>query len=513
MKSLFKAVALITVFSVLTRALGFFFRIYLSRVLGAEALGLYQVSMSVFGVLLTIVSSGLPLVISKLSAGLNAKNNRKEEHSMVTTALIIGLISSILLCAIVLIFNKLFNLLFTDDRCMIILIIMLPAVVFSSIYSTFRGSLWGHSNFFAVCLAELFEQLVRIIVCVIIIGGASSVMQSAMSAAGSMTIACILSAIFVIVLYFAYGGRLKKPKNYTKTLLKTSVPITAVRIASSLIQPIIAIIVPLRLVAAGYTSAQALSIYGIAMGMTLPFLFIPSAITGSLSMALVPDLSSAVVKQETDHIKNRITSSLVFTMFISIFFIPLYMGAGENIGIFFYDNATSGVLLQSAAWIMLPLGLTNISSSILNALGLEMKSLKNYVVGSVFMLCSIWFLPKFIGVRAIIVGMGVCMTLASFLNIRMISKATNCKLNIIKPLLKSILCCIPVAAIVSFITGILNNFMPLFFNLAISCSIGAICFILLCSVFGLINISTFFVEFKKKIKFKRPHKKKKIKQT
>ena len=142
MKSLFKAVALITVFSVLTRALGFFFRIYLSRVLDAEALGLYQVSMSVFGVLLTIVSSGLPLVISKLSAGLNAKNNRKEEHSMVTTALIIGIISSILLCAIVLIFNKLFSLLFTDDRCMIILIIMLPAVVFSSIYSTFRGSLW-----------------------------------------------------------------------------------------------------------------------------------------------------------------------------------------------------------------------------------------------------------------------------------------------------------------------------------------------------------------------------------
>ena len=513
MKSLFKAVALITFFSVLTRALGFFFRIFLSRKLGAEALGLYQVSMSVFGVLLTVVSSGLPLVISKLSAGLEAKGQKKEEHSMVTTALIIGLISSIILCVVVLIFNKVFNLLFTDDRCMIILIVMLPAVVFSSIYSTFRGALWGHSNFFAVCIAELFEQVVRIILCVIIIGGATTVMQSAMSAAASMTLACVLSAIFVIVLYFIYGGRLKKPKNYTKTLLKSSIPITGIRIASSLIQPIIAIIVPLRLVSAGYTSAQALSIYGIAMGMTLPFIFIPSALTGSLSMALVPDLSSAVVKQDTNHIKNRITSSIIFTMFVSIFFIPLYIGAGENIGIFFYDNATSGVLLASAAWIMLPLGLTNISSSILNALGLEMKSLKNYILGSILMLLSIWFLPKYIGVRAIIVGMGVCMTLASILNIRMISKATKCKLDIFKPMAKAIFCCLPVSALVSFITGILNNFIPLFFNLAISCTIGAIFFVLLCASMGLINISTCFIEIKKKFKFKKPHKKKKIKQT
>ena len=513
MKSLFKAVALITFFSVLTRALGFFFRIFLSRELGAEALGLYQVSMSVFGVLLTVVSSGLPLVISKLSAGLEAKGQKKEEHSMVTTALIIGLISSLILCVVVLIFNKVFNLLFTDDRCMIILIVMLPAVVFSSIYSTFRGALWGHSNFFAVCIAELFEQVVRIILCVIIIGGATTVMQSAMSAAASMTLACVLSAIFVIVLYFIYGGRLKKPKNYTKTLLKSSIPITGVRIASSLIQPIIAIIVPLRLVSAGYTSAQALSIYGIAMGMTLPFIFIPSALTGSLSMALVPDLSSAVVKQDTNHIKNRITSSIIFTMFVSIFFIPLYISESENIGIFFYDNATSGVKHANAAWIMLPLGLTNISSSILNALGLEMKSLKNYILGSILMLLSIWFLPKYIGVRAIIVGMGVCMTLASILNIRMISKATKCKLDIFKPMAKAIFCCLPVSALVSFITGILNNFIPLFFNLAISCTIGAIFFVLLCASMGLINISTCFIEIKKKFKFKKPHKKKKIKQT
>ena len=513
MKSLFKAVALITIFSVLTRALGFFFRIYLSRILGAEALGLYQVSMSVFMVLNTVVASGLPLVISKLSAGLQAKGEKKEEFKMVSTALIIGIVASVILCLIVLIFNKVFGLLFTDDRCLIILFAMLPAVVFSSVYSTFRGALWGHSNFFAVCLSELFEQVIRIIVCVIIVAGSTSIMQSALSASGSLTIACVCSAICTVVLYFAYGGKLAKPQGYTKPLLKSSIPITGVRIASSLIQPIIAIIVPLRLVAAGYTNAQALSVYGIAMGMTLPFLFIPSALIGSLSMALIPDLSSAVVKQENDYIQNRITSALVFTIFISIFFIPLYIGAGEHIGQFFYDNIQSGALLSSSAWIMLPIGLTNISSAILNALGLEMKSMKNYVLGSILMLLGIWFLPKYIGIKAVVVGMGVCMTLAGILNIRMIAKTTKNEIKIYKPMFIMLGVCIPVAALVSFITNLLANFMPLFFNLAISCSVGAIFFILLCAVFGVVNLSACMLEIKKKFKIKNKNKNIKVKHT
>ena len=68
MKSLFKTVALLTIFSIITRIAGFLFKIYLSRAIGAESLGLYQIAFSVFIVLLTVVSSGLPLTISKLSA-------------------------------------------------------------------------------------------------------------------------------------------------------------------------------------------------------------------------------------------------------------------------------------------------------------------------------------------------------------------------------------------------------------------------------------------------------------
>lgn len=497
MKSLFKTVFTITAFTIITRVLGFIFRIYLSRVLGTEELGIYQVSLSVFMVLLTIVASGLPLIISKLSAKYFAKKDGEKEGKLVSASLIIAAITSVILIIIVLVFKRLFSFLFTDERCYLILVAMLPAVLFSGIYNVFRGAMWGRSNYFCFCITELFEQIVRITICVVLLSFGIGSLSPSIGAALSLSIACFLSMALSVVLYFVYGGKLRKPGGVYKEVLKSSTPITAVRFLSSLVQPIIALIIPARLIAAGYTSSQALSIYGVAIGMTMPLLFIPITIVGSLSTALIPDLSAAVESEDSSHIKNRITTSLIITMFISFLMIPLFIGAGENIGLFFFNNITSGVLLSGAAWMTLPLALTNITSSILNALGMEVKSFINYLIGSIFLFLGICLLPGVIGIRALIVGMGVCVSVTSLLNLIMIKRKTKIKLGILKPMLLMACFCLPSAALTFFVTSLLNGVVPLFFNLAISCSLGGAMFVLLCAIFKIINVKTFFASVKK----------------
>lgn len=497
MKSLFKTVFTITAFTIITRVLGFIFRIYLSRVLGTEELGIYQVSLSVFMVLLTIVASGLPLIISKLSAKYFAKKDGEKEGKLVSASLIIAAITSVILIVIVLVFKRLFSFLFTDERCYLILVAMLPAVLFSGIYNVFRGAMWGRSNYFCFCITELFEQIVRITICVVLLSFGIGSLSPSIGAALSLSIACFLSMALSVVLYFVYGGKLRKPGGVYKEVLKSSTPITAVRFLSSLVQPIIALIIPARLIVAGYTSSQALSIYGVTIGMTMPLLFIPITIVGSLSTALIPDLSAAVESEDSSHIKNRITSSLIITMFIAFLMIPLFIGAGENIGLFFFNNITSGVLLSGAAWMTLPLALTNITSSILNALGMEVKSFINYLIGSIFLFLGICLLPGVIGIRALIVGMGVCVSVTSLLNLIMIKRKTKIKLGILKPMLLMACFCLPSAALTFFVTSLLNGVMPLFFNLAISCSLGGAMFVLLCAIFKIINIKTFFASVKK----------------
>ena len=67
---LFRAVTVVTMFSVITRALSFLFKIYLSRTLGAEVMGLYQIALSMFFLFSALSASGLQTVLSRKTAEL-----------------------------------------------------------------------------------------------------------------------------------------------------------------------------------------------------------------------------------------------------------------------------------------------------------------------------------------------------------------------------------------------------------------------------------------------------------
>ena len=508
MKSIFKNVIIITILSGLTRFLGFLFRIFLSRTIGAEALGIYQVALSIFLVLLTVVSSGFTLIISRATAGYRVKSDKKAMANLVTSALIVGLIVSVILCVVVLIFKSVFALMFTDENCVNILIILLPSLVFSAIYSVFRGAMWGCDNYFGLCFSELVEQISKIIICVFLVGAGLSAFENASRVAWSFTLSCVISAIFVVVLFFCYGGKLGKPTKVYKSLIKQSAPITGVRVLGSLTQPLVALLLPARLMVAGYTQSQALSVYGVAIGMTFPLLFLPATLIGSLATALVPDISMALAKNDHQHIEKRVQNSVIFTLLVSFLVVPVFIAVGDKIGIFLYDNYLSGTLLQFSSWMMIPMGLTNISSAILNSVGYEVKSFINYVVGDVFMFLCLLILPQYIGINALIIGMGMSTVISSSLNFLMLRKKLNISVNFLPKLAMLILVSLPSIALTSFISSLLSYCLPLVFDLLISCFIGISIFGSLCLVFNIFNVSTFKIILKQKIFSKKRSKSK-----
>jgi len=379
-----------------------------------------------------------------------------------------------------------------------LLIVLMPGVVFSAIYSVFRGALWGNDNYFALCLSELFEQIIRIIAFVFLLGSSFSVISGALSLAWSMTIACCLSAVFVAVLFFIYGGRLGKPNKLAFTVLKKASPITGVRLVGSLLQPLLAIIIPLRLVAVGFTQSQAMSLYGIALGMTYPLLFIPSTLIGSLATALIPDIAMAKEKGDKEYIQERVQSSIFFSILVSFIIVPAFMALGENIGLFLYDNALSGSLLSLSAWIMVPMGITNITSAILNSVGLEVRSFVNYFIGSIGMIIAVWVLPGVMGINAFAWGMGVCTTVTAILNCFMIKKKLGVKIKILLPMVKFIIVSIFTVAIVAFLSSLLSLYLSNFFVLLIAGIVEVVCFILLLSVFDIFHIKGYFILIKAK---------------
>ena len=460
----------------------------MSRELGAEMLGVYQVAFSIFLVLVVIVASGLPLTISKQTAKYQVSKNQSAQYGVVCSALVIGLGVSIIICIVFVVFQDFIANMFTDSRSMQILLCLLPAVVFSAVYSAFRGSLWGTKNYFFVSLSEFVEQVVRIVVFVLLINLILPEANKGIVAGASMTVGCFVSMALMLVVYFAMGRRLAKPKGYYKEVIASALPITGVRTATSLIQPVIAVLFPFMLVLAGYTSEQAMSLYGIAMGMALPLLFLPSTIVGAMSFTLIPDLSVSVAQKNNIAIGQKIRSNIFVATLISILFVPFYIGAGKEICVFLYDNALAGVYLCRSAIIMLPLGLSNITSSILNALNLEVRSFVHNIIGGGVLIACIVGLSWLMGVDALILGFGLCMTITTILNVVMIKRHVKMSLGMYKPLclmgcfvvLSSLLC--------YFVCNVLCGALGLFGGICIAgvCALGS--FVLLCWVFRLVDV-------------------------
>ena len=497
MKKLFKALAVITSFSVLTRALGFFFRIFLSRMVGAEGLGIYQIAFSVFMVLETFISSGLPLVVSKKISEFETKGDKKGGYKAVTSALLIGICTSLVICGIVFMFRNLLSSIFTDTRCTVILLILLPSLVFSTVYSILRGSLWGKKQYFLVSLTEFIEQIIRIAFTVLFLAILSFSLEKVFLASISYTISCIVSSILVLLLYFKRGGRFSCPRGNIKPIIKSSLPITIVRVVSSLLTPLISVIIPLQLVNIGYSNDQALAIFGVAMGMTFPLLYVPSTVIGALSTTLIPDLSSAVFTQKYDEIKSKVHFSIKFAIFVSFIFIPLFFSLGGPIGMFFYNNADSGYFLSYSSFLVLPICLSGVTVSCLNALNLEVKSFINYLIGAIALVICIVFFTTKLGVLSLVWGMACCLGGASMLNIVMLNKFLGDNFFNLKYLTLTILSSLASLLMSRWIYNLCKNIFPMFISLALACIIATISYLIFGLLFNLFKFS--FTDFKKVI--------------
>lgn len=500
MKSIFKAVAVVTLFSVTTRLLGFFFRIYLSRKLGATGLGLYQMSTSVLGIFMTLISSGLPLTTAKLVSKYEVNNDLTKRNKVVTSALVIALSLAVASSFLILILKSLWNIVLTDSRAVEIMITLIPSIIFSAIYAIFRGALWGQSDYFNCGLTELIEQIIRFALTLIMLNNITDYFVATKYSAIAFNITCLVSALITIIIYLRKGKLNFKKGNY-REILKSAMPITGVRLANSLVQPLTTLIIPTMLIISGYTQTEAVSSFGVIMGMTFPMLFVPMTLVGSISMVLIPTISSMLTKKDYSSIENNISNSINISIFISMLFVPLYLSVGNLIGIVLYNNYMSGVLLQLSAVCVLPITMCNLTGSMLNALNLEVKSFSNYIIGSIALFVSLIIFTPLIGINSITVSFFISMTLITLLNIRKIKKVLpNLNINLIGTSFKYSLIVAPSSLLGHFISNISLFIFNNFFSAVIGGGIAILCVVLLSKLFNLFDFKDLLSLMKKRHK-------------
>lgn len=415
-----KSFSIVTGFSIITRALSFVFKIWMSRALGAEVVGLYQIAMSVIMLLFTL-TSGAPTVLSRKVAEAASTNDRKRQNAYITASLIMGLAISAALCGLLFGLRSHLGFLFSDERCLPIFLIMLPTLITSTLYASFRSWFWGRKNFLAFSSTELLDEIVKIILSVVFAGGLVSFISGAQGIALAMTISDLLCVLILTLLFFLSGGRFTKPQGF-KELITRTVPLSATRIFTSLAASLTAIVIPQMLVKNGMTVAAATAEYGRVAGMALPLIMAPVMFVSSLSVVLIPDVAELKTKGNMEAVRVKLSSAMTFSILIASIFFVIYLPLGKQIGTMFFGDTHAGTLVSNCAAMLFPISIAQVTTPMLNSLGKERATFVISLLGTLITVPCIFLLPAVTGVYAMAIASTLCFSLISILNIIVLKK-------------------------------------------------------------------------------------------
>ena len=150
--------ATLIITGLLTRFLGFYYRIFLSAKIGAEGIGLYQMIFPIYILCMSISSSGIQLGICRQVS----KNEINAKYSLLAGFLISVPLS--IICSIFVFFGSSFiasNYL-NDPRCQPLLIILCLCLPLATIHNCINGYFLGKQNTFIPGITQLIEQVGRI---------------------------------------------------------------------------------------------------------------------------------------------------------------------------------------------------------------------------------------------------------------------------------------------------------------------------------------------------------------
>lgn len=457
-----RSVATVTVISVVTRAISFLFKIYLSRKIGAETLGLYQTALSVFMLFAALTAGGLNTVVSRKISEMRAIDCSENGSGIVTDALKIGLTASVLCVGAVYALSPYLGYVVADERAVPLVKIMLPALVTTTLYAVLRGWFWGNKRFAVFGITELIEEILRILCALLFIYGVFAVANGAAGLAYAFTVSDFAVAIILAVLFIAKGGRLGKGCG-TVEMMVHSAPITATRVFSALAGTSISLILPLKLVEGGLDITEATAAIGRISGMANPLLFAPNALIGSLAIVLVPEMSASHAKGDYESLAKSLKTGVTVAAAVSTLFAAAYLALGKEITAFLYADTASGEYLARAAVLMIPMAVNGILVSALNGIGLEKESFFTYVGGTVPMVAIVWFTAKSLGTNSVIIAESVCYVISSVGNVLILHKHAKIGFGYLKCLLKIAICAVPCYFVAKWTSGAIpsNGFWAL----------------------------------------------------
>ena len=439
-KQIIKGTIILTGATILSRVLGFLYRIFLSNLIGAKGMGIFQLIFPVLGFCIAISCGGIQIAVSRFVA---ESKNLKERFLVLLGSIIMSLALSVLTMGLLYVFADSISIyLIHNKHCTELLKLAAFTIPLAAIHSCIGGYYLGMKKTFVPAVSAIIEQIVKVVSIVIIglVCTDSNIKITPIIAVYSMIISEIFGAGFCLI---SVSGESKYAVKFShlfasiKKLFSVSYVLTANKIMITFLQCVEAILVPIVLVKSGLSSDNALEIYGILTGMALPVIMFPSALNTSISTMVLPTVASANTSGKNRQLKRTTTVSIWFSIVIGIFFIGFFLQFGDFIGSVIFGHKKVGEYIMILAWLCPFMYLSITLGSILHGLGKTNTAFIHNVLGTFIRLCLLWFGVPQVGIVGYLWGLLLSEVMVTFLHSLYIKKEIHFKFNpftnIIKP--------------------------------------------------------------------------------
>lgn len=412
----------------LSKLLGFFLRIIITREIGVEGIGLYSLIMPTFGLFITIATFSFPIAISKL-VSTPKRSSKKVIFSTIPISLLLNLITLII---IFLISKPLANVFLKEERLFYPLLCIGFTLPFIGLSSIIKGYYWGKQRMGVYILSNIVEQIVRIIIFMYLI--------PIFIKKGIVSVICIVilvnivsetSSIIVMLIGLPKGMYIRKDdikpsKKDIKDVMGTSVPSTTSKIIGSVSHFLEPIILTNVLLISGYSQDFIVREYGIINGYALSLLLLPQFFTQSISTSLIPEVSKYYAVKDYKMCKKRIRQITFLSLAIGlastslIFINPTYF-----LKLIYNTNLGETYIKVLAPFFLLYFIETPLSNS-LQAMDRSKDAFYITTLCSFIKLALIFVLSFLhIGMYSLIIGIIISLIITTYLNIKKVRTALN----------------------------------------------------------------------------------------
>lgn len=466
--SLAKNVMMLMAAQFITKVMGLIYRIVIINIdgFGNEGNGYYSIGYTIYSVLLTLSSIGVPNVIAKLiSERLAAGDHRGSQRIL---KVCFGLFLSISFASACLLYfgaDFIASVILDVPDVAYTMKALAPAVFFASAAAVLRGYFSGRGSLKATSTSQVVEQFFNCVLSIVFVYLCIGRGSAVMAAAGNVSTSASVAVAFLYLVFFYLRRRrdirrgcdeqtVPTEQHSTRELLRIILALSIPMAVGSLISALNDFIDSFTItncIQTAYAAvaqsekeleAMAASAAGL-LSKVSTIINLPLALNTAFSTALVPAISAAVAKHDRKLAGEKITFSLFASLVIVL---PCAVGLAvlsAPVLQMLYPTVSDGAGLLALSTIPLVfLALTCIINGGLYGLGEVRLPAASLAVGAVIKLVLNWVLIRepSINVYGAVISSIVCDAVVFLLVFTALRHRLPLKLRLWKHLIKPLLC-------------------------------------------------------------------------